>query len=158
MSVIKTSLIDKRNVLTKKVYHEANILMYVNDELCPFSFKSIVFVIFRDLRHQNVCTFHGCLLNDSYTALLYEFCSRGSLESILLRSDIQFDWVFRLSFAQDAARAMAFLHSKKIVHGRLKTRNCMIDEQWTLKIQGRTMPVSKHTHCSNLHAIYVRLN
>lgn len=97
---------------------------------------------FRGLKHQNVCKFHGCLLSDSYTALLYEYCSRGSLENILLRSDIQFDWVFRLSFAMDAAQAMAFLHSKKIVHGALNTSNCMIDEKWTLKIQGKKLSPS----------------
>lgn len=97
----------------------------------------VLFHLFRDLKHQNICQFHGCLLSDSYTALLYEYCSRGSLESILLRSDIQFDCEFRLSFAMDAAQAMAFLHSKKIVHGTLNTSNCMIDERWTLKIQGK---------------------
>ena len=83
--------------------------------------------------------FHGCLLRKSHIALLFEHCVRGSLESVLLCSDIQFDWIFKLSFALDAAQAMAFLHSKKIIHGRLSSSNCMIDEEWTLKIQGELM-------------------
>ena len=101
--------------------------------------------MYRDLKHQNICMFRGCLLGDACTALLYEYCSRGSLESILLRSDIYFDWMFRLSFALDAAQAMAFLHSKKIVHATLSTSNCMIDEKWTLKIQGK---IAHHCDCN----------
>ena len=96
-------------------------------------------IIFRELKHQNICVFHGCLLGDFYTALLFEHCTRGSLENILKSTDIQFDWIFKLSFALDAAQAMAFLHSKKILHGRLSTTTCMIDEEWILKIQGDWM-------------------
>ena len=99
------------------------------------------FNTYRDLKHQNICTFHGCLLRKFHIALLFQHCVRGSLESILLRSDIQFDWIFKLSFALDAAQAMAFLHSKKIIHGRLSSSNCMIDEEWTLKIQGKCVGI-----------------
>jgi hypothetical protein len=34
----------------------------------------------------------------------------------------------------DAAKGLAFLHSKKIPHGRLTSHNCVIDHQWNLKL------------------------
>lgn len=103
----------------------------------------------RELEHPNICPFVGCILDVSTAALLYEFCSRGSLKDVLYNSSIELDWLFRLSFAIDAAKGMAFLHSKKIVHGHLKSKICVIDEHWTLKITG--MPSSGPSDsCNNL--------
>lgn len=113
---------------------------------------------YRDLKHQNICTFHGCLLRKSRIAFLFEHCTRGSLESILLRSDIQFDWIFKLSFALDAAQAMAFLHSKKIIHGRLSSSNCMINEEWTLKIQGEFLASFEFDSCTTRCDINITIN
>ena len=97
----------------------------------------ILICIYRELKHGNVCRFYGCILDGPVSALLYEFCERGSLEDILNSSShIDLDWVFRLSFALDAAEGMAFLHSKKLIHGRLSARSCAIDMEWKLKIQG----------------------
>ena len=136
VDVIKIDFDLEKNILTRKVYEEANLLMYVEYSNHVCINPCLYTVYYRDLKHQNICTFHGCLFRKSRISLLFEHCTRGSLESILLRSDIQFDWIFKLSFALDAAQAMAFLHSKKIIHGRLSSSNCMINEEWTLKIQG----------------------
>ena len=48
------------------------------------------------------------------------------------------DWcsVSRLSFATDIARGMAYLHQHKVFHGRLHSRNCVIDDRWVCKISG----------------------
>lgn len=42
----------------------------------------------------------------------------------------------RLSFASDIARGMAYLHQHKMFHGRLHSRNCVIDDRWVCKISG----------------------
>uniref|UniRef100_UPI00398F07BF atrial natriuretic peptide receptor 2-like n=1 Tax=Pristiophorus japonicus TaxID=55135 RepID=UPI00398F07BF len=40
----------------------------------------------------------------------------------------------RLSFATDLARGMAYLHQHRIYHGRLQSKNCVIDDRWVCKI------------------------
>ncbi|MGH0158367.1 UNVERIFIED_CONTAM: hypothetical protein FKN15_035789 [Acipenser sinensis] len=40
----------------------------------------------------------------------------------------------RLSFATDIARGMAYLHQHRIFHGRLHSKNCIIDDRWVCKI------------------------
>ena len=91
----------------------------------------------RTISHPNVALFYGCLVSDSYgAAFLHEHCSRGTLKEVLENTELELDWVFRLSFALDAAGGMAYLHSKKITHGRLSTTTCIITEKWTLKIKG----------------------
>lgn len=48
----------------------------------------------------------------------------------------------RLSFATDIARGMAYLHQHKMFHGRLHSRNCVIDDRWVCKISGDTIKTS----------------
>lgn len=45
----------------------------------------------------------------------------------------------RLSFATDIARGMSYLHQHKMFHGRLHSRNCVIDDRWVCKISGKTI-------------------
>jgi len=95
-----------------------------------------LYSLLRDLKHNNICPFYGCLLNDEKSALLYKYYTRGTLDHVLRTSDIDFQCVFRLSFALDVAKGMEYLHSKKIIHGRLKSRNCVVDDTWTVKLRG----------------------
>lgn len=48
----------------------------------------------------------------------------------------------RLSFATDVARGMLYLHQHKLFHGRLHSRNCVIDDRWVCKISGSNSPTS----------------
>lgn len=68
--------------------------------------------------------------------IISEYCSKGSLNDVLLNDDVPLNWNFRFSFAGDIARGMAFLHSHCITHGRLTSSNCVIDDRWTTKITG----------------------
>lgn len=67
---------------------------------------------------------------------MMEHCSKGSLLEVLTQDSFELVWAFRLTFAMDACRGLAYLHSKKIFHGRLSSTNCVIDNQWTLKLTG----------------------
>lgn len=69
-------------------------------------------------------------------AILTEYCPKGSLNDVLQNDEIPLNWGFRFSFARDIARAMAYLHQRKINHGHLKSSNCIIDDRWVLKITG----------------------
>lgn len=49
--------------------------------------------------------------------------------------EIKLDWSFRLSLLTDLVRGMRYLHSSPMrVHGKLSSRNCVVDARWVLKI------------------------
>ncbi|XP_061883846.1 atrial natriuretic peptide receptor 2-like isoform X2 [Entelurus aequoreus] len=88
----------------------------------------------RQLDHPNLCKFMGGCIEVPYISIITEHCPKGSLADVLLNEDIPINWGFRLSFATDVARGMAYLHQHKVFHGRLHSRNCVIDDRWVCKI------------------------
>lgn len=95
----------------------------------------------RTLDHPNLCKFIGATFNETDDiSLISEYCPKGSLNDVLQNDDIPLNWGFRFSFATDIARAMAYMHSKKMYHGRLTSSNCIIDDRWTVKICGKVLP------------------
>ncbi|PSN34035.1 hypothetical protein C0J52_17493 [Blattella germanica] len=93
------------------------------------------------LRHENLNVLIGCLTDPNRPALVLEWCSRGSLEDVLVQDEIKLDWSFRLSLLTDLVRGMKYLHSSPIrVHGYLTSRNCIIDARWVLKITDYGLP------------------
>lgn len=94
------------------------------------------------LRHENLNPLIGCLNEPTRPCLVYEYCSRGSLEDVLVQDEIKLDWSFRLSFLTDLVRGMRYLHSTPVrVHGYLTSRNCVIDARWVLKVTDYGLPV-----------------
>ena len=92
--------------------------------------------IYRLLDHPNLCKFIGASVEAPKIAILTEYCPKGSLNDVLQNKEIHLSWGFRFSFADDIAAGMAYLHSKNIFHGRLKSSNCLINDRWVLKITG----------------------
>lgn len=67
--------------------------------------------------------------------MVFEYCSRGSLQDVLIMDEIKLDWSFRLSLLTDLVRGMRYLHSSPLkVHGALSSRNCVVDARWVLKV------------------------
>lgn len=84
--------------------------------------------------HMNIFKL-GWLSDPMRTAIVFEYCSRGSLQDVLIMDDIKLDWSFRLSLLTDLVRGMRYLHSSPMrVHGKLTSRNCVVDARWVLKI------------------------
>ncbi|XP_068175363.1 atrial natriuretic peptide receptor 2-like [Antennarius striatus] len=88
----------------------------------------------RQLDHPNLCKFIGGSIEVPVVSIITEHCPKGSLSDVLLNDDIPINWGFRLSFATDIARGMSYLHQHKMFHGRLHSRNCIIDDRWVCKI------------------------
>lgn len=93
------------------------------------------------LRHENINPLIGFLTDPNRTALVFEHCSRGSLQDVLIMDEIKLDWSFRLSLLTDLVRGMRYLHSSPLrVHGSLTSRNCVVDARWVLKITDYGLP------------------
>uniref|UniRef100_A0A4W6F9Z9 Guanylate cyclase n=1 Tax=Lates calcarifer TaxID=8187 RepID=A0A4W6F9Z9_LATCA len=99
----------------------------------------------RQLDHPNLCKFIGGSIEVPYVSIITEHCPKGSLSDVLLNDDIPINWGFRLSFATDIARGMSYLHQHKMFHGRLHTRNCVIDDRWVCKISGKKKKIKHQT-------------
>ncbi|XP_027146258.1 atrial natriuretic peptide receptor 2-like isoform X2 [Larimichthys crocea] len=117
----------------------------------------------RQLDHPNLCKFIGGSIEVPYVTIITEHCPKGSLSDVLLNDDIPINWGFRLSFATDIARGMAYLHQHKVFHGRLHSRNCVIDDRWVCKISdyGLTVyrkedfeAISNGFNCGDVNRIY----
>uniref|UniRef100_A0A8C1ZWS0 Guanylate cyclase n=1 Tax=Cyprinus carpio TaxID=7962 RepID=A0A8C1ZWS0_CYPCA len=88
----------------------------------------------KDMRHENVNPFLGFFHDCGVFAIVTEYCSRGSLEDLLLNDDVKLDWMFKSSLILDLIKGMKYLHHRNVCHGRLKSRNCVVDGRFVLKI------------------------
>ncbi|KAL4631710.1 retinal guanylyl cyclase 2-like [Arapaima gigas] len=95
---------------------------------------SDVFELMKDLRHENVNPFIGFFHDCGVFATVTEYCSRGSLEDLLCNDDLKLDWMFKASLLMDLIKGMRYLHHRGVSHGRLKSRNCVVDGRFVLKV------------------------
>lgn len=117
------------------------------------------------MRHENVNPFLGFFHDCGVFAIVTEFCSRGSLEDLLLNDDVKLDWMFKSSLLLDLIKVnanagnlggrqnfkqrsrrnctyflfsilkgMKYLHHRGVCHTRLKSRNCVVDGRFVLKV------------------------
>jgi len=89
----------------------------------------------RDVHHPNLTRFFGACVDAPNICIITEYCSRGSLEEIVLNEEIKLDTTFIHSFILDIAMGMEYLHSTDIkFHGHLTSSNCVADSRWVVKI------------------------
>uniref|UniRef100_A0A8C3AUH4 Guanylate cyclase n=1 Tax=Cyclopterus lumpus TaxID=8103 RepID=A0A8C3AUH4_CYCLU len=88
----------------------------------------------RDMRHENLNLFLGLFCDSGILAVVTEHCTRGSMEDLLNNEEVRLDWMFKSSLLMDLIRAMKYLHNRDIIHGRLKSRNCVVDGRFVLKV------------------------
>uniref|UniRef100_A0A672JPU0 Guanylate cyclase n=1 Tax=Salarias fasciatus TaxID=181472 RepID=A0A672JPU0_SALFA len=117
----------------------------------------------RQLDHPNLCKFIGGSIEVPFVTIITEHCPKGSLSDVLLNDDIPINWGFRLSFATDITRGMSYLHQHKMFHGRLHSRNCVVDDRWVCKISDYGLTAyreedfeafSNGFNCGDLNLIY----
>ncbi|XP_029964442.1 retinal guanylyl cyclase 2 [Salarias fasciatus] len=93
-----------------------------------------IFTKMKDLRNENVNPFLGFFSDCPMYAVVTEHCSRGSLQDLLRNEDVKLDWMFKSSLVLDLIKGMKYLHHRDFPHGRLKSRNCVVDGRFVLKI------------------------
>jgi|JI6StandDraft_1071083.scaffolds.fasta_scaffold07031_10 serine/threonine protein kinase len=87
------------------------------------------------LRHPNIVLFLGACTKAPNFAIVLEYCSKGTLWSIL-QSNVELSWEDRRRFALDTARGMNYLHACEvpILHRDLKSLNLLLDESYRVKL------------------------
>lgn len=74
--------------------------------------------------------------DDGTSFFVTEFCSRGSLRTVLDQQDIEIPVKLGIKFAWDACKGMEFLHTLEPprLHRDLKAENVLVSDDWTVKI------------------------
>ncbi|KAE8620380.1 hypothetical protein XENTR_v10010216 [Xenopus tropicalis] len=93
-----------------------------------------VFCKLRELRHENINLYLGLFDDIGVIGVVSEHCSRGSLEDLIQNQDMKLDWMFKSSLLLDLIKGLKFLHHRELPHGRLKSRNCVVDGRFVLKL------------------------
>lgn len=58
----------------------------------------------------------------------------GTLESVILNQTVELDWKTRVKMSKCVSSAIAFLHSKNIMHRDIKSENIMVDSEFNVKM------------------------
>uniref|UniRef100_A0A3B4USJ9 Guanylate cyclase n=1 Tax=Seriola dumerili TaxID=41447 RepID=A0A3B4USJ9_SERDU len=144
-SVSDRSVASPVSTQSPATYENTNVVIYEGDwawlkRLPDGMFSRInpktsdVFELMKDMRHENVNPFLGFFHDCGVFAIVTEFCSRGSLEDLLLNDDVKLDWMFKSSLLLDMIKGMKYLHHRGVSHTRLKSRNCVVDGRFVLKV------------------------
>lgn len=78
--------------------------------------------------HPNVVQFVGLCKNDSDVLMVTEYVPGGDLRKKLKDKKVKMSWALRAKIAHDVAAAMAFLHSRGVMHRDLKSNNLLVTE------------------------------
>ncbi|KAL7120177.1 hypothetical protein ACP275_02G107000 [Erythranthe tilingii] len=116
--VFKGKLKDGLKIAVKQ--HKAASLQGENE------FKSEVHVLSR-ARHQNLVVLLGSCSEGKHRLLVYEYVCNGSLEERLSdESPMHLKWEQRMKIAMGAAKGLAYLHERNIVHRDMRPGNILM--------------------------------
>eukprot|EP01132_Coremiostelium_polycephalum_P007891 gene7891-9710_t len=87
----------------------------------------------QSLRHPFIVQFSGICVHSTGLYIVTEFVSGGDVRQ-LLKQTPPIGWSKRISIALDLAKAMVFLHAKKIIHRDLKSKNILLDEYQRIRL------------------------
>ncbi|EGG17042.1 RasGEF domain-containing protein [Cavenderia fasciculata] len=87
----------------------------------------------QSLRHPFIVQFSGICVHSTGLYIITEFVSGGDVRQLLKQEPI-IGWDKRLSISIDLAKAMVFLHAKKIIHRDLKSKNILLDEHKRIRL------------------------
>ncbi|KAK4023278.1 hypothetical protein OUZ56_008696 [Daphnia magna] len=87
------------------------------------------------LQHDNINPFICAIVEPARICVLTEFQSRKSLMDVLSTSNNDLNYKLIASLALDLVKGMLYIHSSDLrCHGNLKSANCLLDSNWTLKV------------------------
>uniref|UniRef100_A0A3P8ZIX7 Guanylate cyclase n=1 Tax=Esox lucius TaxID=8010 RepID=A0A3P8ZIX7_ESOLU len=99
----------------------------------------------RQMKHENLVQFFGVCVEPPNVCMVMQYCKKGSLKDVLRCSEMELDWMFKLSFAYDIVNGMDYIHKSSLKsHGNLKPSTCLVDSRLQVKISGFGLWEFKH--------------
>ncbi|KAG5402412.1 hypothetical protein IGI04_017019 [Brassica rapa subsp. trilocularis] len=98
-------------------------------------FCNEIFILSR-IQHPNVIMFHGACVKPRQLALVTEYVEKGSLYHLLHKTDgiKNLSWRKKINILHDICRGLMCIHGMGIVHRDLKSGNCLLCNDGTVKI------------------------
>jgi tRNA A-37 threonylcarbamoyl transferase component Bud32/ABC-type phosphate transport system substrate-binding protein len=84
--------------------------------------------------HPNILRLLAISIKNPYTYIVSEYCKHGSLEDYLKNFPEKATIQHKLDLMTQAARGIAYLHSKNMTHRDLKPSNLLLTEQLVVKV------------------------
>ena len=126
-SIIYVGQWSKSNVAIKEIFDpniSAELLEEVDNEINKLS----------QLRHPNIIAFYGVVRNDKKLKLVTELARKGSLYERLHVQREQITKDDKVPILLQVAYALAYMHSKGIVHRDIKSHNVLFDLDGQVKL------------------------
>uniref|UniRef100_A0A8C2ALZ5 Guanylate cyclase n=1 Tax=Cyprinus carpio TaxID=7962 RepID=A0A8C2ALZ5_CYPCA len=102
-------------------------------------------IIVKEMKHENIVQFFGVCIEPPNVCILMQYCKKGSLKDVLGNSEIDLDWMFKLSFAYDIVNGMEYIHKSSVKsHGNLRPSTCLVDSRLQIKLSGFGLWEFKH--------------
>ncbi|KTF90026.1 hypothetical protein cypCar_00024206 [Cyprinus carpio] len=103
------------------------------------------FNMVKEMKHENIVQFFGVCIEPPNVCILMQYCKKGSLKDVLGNSEIDLDWMFKLSFAYDIVNGMEYIHKSSVKsHGNLRPSTCLVDSRLQIKLSGFGLWEFKH--------------
>ncbi len=83
--------------------------------------------LLRALRHRNLCTFYGILINPPHLCLVFELCEWGPLTNHVA-AVAAWDWATKLAFFMEVAGSVVHIHGldPPVAHRDIKPDNFLV--------------------------------
>lgn len=85
-------------------------------------------------QHRQIVKFYGICVRPPQIGMVMELCGGGNLKRSLTRQPTSWTPVKRLQACWDASCAVAFIHSRGILHRDIKAENFFVGEDGTVKL------------------------
>jgi serine/threonine-protein kinase TNNI3K len=105
-------------------------------DACNFEIEQEAEVM-KTLSHPNIVLFMEAGFYKKSICIISEYCARGSLRDVLMRSNIKhLSWSTKLRLALGIAHGIQYLHNANppMIHRDLKSPNVLVDDSWHAKI------------------------
>lgn len=115
------------DVAVKQIFRETNqekeLQQYIDRE-----------INISKMRHPHLVQLIGVCSQPNCIYLVTELITGGDLWKHLKDHKFEMNWGLRTRVAMDLAKALTFLHSKNVIHRDIKSKNCLVDSAWKIKL------------------------
>ncbi|XP_033746930.1 atrial natriuretic peptide receptor 1-like [Pecten maximus] len=112
-----------------------SIRMSMNQTVMLARQDFVELLVMKEMTHDNINPFIGACIDSPNICVLFQYCSKGSLQDVLQNDDIKLDWTFKMSLISDCLEGLVYLSESVLKSfGRLKSSNCIVDNRWVLKL------------------------
>ncbi|XP_016112863.1 guanylate cyclase 2G-like [Sinocyclocheilus grahami] len=123
-------------------------IKYLKNQMITDIKKPLIIAEFntvKEMKHENLVQFFGVCIEPPNVCIVMQYCKKGSLKDVLGNSEIDLDWMFKLSFAYDIVNGMEYIHKSSLKsHGNLRPSTCLVDSRLQIKLSGFGLWEFKH--------------